>query len=104
VAAAHVHDLADAARPRRRGLPLGEQAVRVRLHRPRGAPGGVRRRPRHLPEGSWLSVDGTTGRVYAGRMPLGVPAAVRAPLSRLAEWAQSYPVGEQMSAALGEAK
>jgi phage tail protein X len=49
-------------------------------------------------------VDGTTGRVYAGRMPLGVPEAVRAALSRLAEWAQSYPVGEQMSAALGEAK
>jgi hypothetical protein len=104
VAAAHVHDLADAARPRRRGLPLGEQAVRVRLHRPRGALAGFDVDRATSPRAAGCRWTEPPAGSTPARIPLGVPEAVRAPLSRLAEWAQSYPVGEQMSAALGEAK
>jgi pyruvate,orthophosphate dikinase len=52
------------------------------------------------PEGTWLSVDGATGRVYAARIPLHVPAARRADLARVAARAQQYPVSEELSAAL----
>jgi len=55
-------------------------------------------------EGTWLSVDGATGRVYAARIPLGVPEASRADLARFADWARQYPVSEELGVALGEAK
>jgi pyruvate,orthophosphate dikinase len=51
-------------------------------------------------EGTWLSVDGATGRVYAAQLPLGVPEAGLADLARFAAWAQEYPVNAELGEAL----
>jgi pyruvate,orthophosphate dikinase len=51
-------------------------------------------------EGTWLSVDGATGRVYAGQLPLGVPEASLAGLARFAAWATEHPVHPELDAAL----
>jgi pyruvate, orthophosphate dikinase len=53
-------------------------------------------------EGTWLSVDGATGRVYAGQLPLGVPGASLAELARLAAWAEQHPADEELCAVLRE--
>jgi pyruvate,orthophosphate dikinase len=54
-------------------------------------------------EGTWLSVDGATGRVYAGQLPLGVPEASLTDLARFAAWSEQHPVSEELGAALREA-
>jgi len=51
-------------------------------------------------EGTWLSVDGATGRVYAARLPLGVSEASLTDLRRFAAWAEQHPVGDELGAAL----
>jgi pyruvate,orthophosphate dikinase len=51
-------------------------------------------------EGTWLSVDGATGRVYAAQLPLGVPETSRSDLARFAAWAAEHPVNAELDAAL----
>jgi pyruvate,orthophosphate dikinase len=51
-------------------------------------------------EGTWLSVDGATGRVYAAQLSLGIPEASLTDLARFAAWAAEHPVNAELAAAL----
>lgn len=43
-----------------------------------------------LQEGDWLSLDGSTGRVFKGRLPLSAKEAENASLAKLLDWAKHF--------------